>query len=324
MRYEDYGGDVGSTFDPKIAAKWQVSESLSLRGSAQTSFRGPTLNQLGGQGTTLQFVAATGAFKAVDTFGNPDLNPESAFSYNAGALFERGGFRGSVDFYSIDFSDPIIVESQDDIVANFVQSQLFFQDPSNPSVGTITRIVTNIVNGPDVETSGLDLRAEYDLQTSLLNGQLSFGADATYILTYDVGVYEIDGVSIVGGDFLDQFNRSNPFRSLPQWKGNLFANYAIGDHNLRAVVRHIDSYDDERGTPDLSGAFQASMPAEIDSQTTLDFYYNVELPWRTSLSMSVVNVTDEDPPSAFFDTNYDPYTHNPFGRTFKVSVTKAF
>lgn len=239
-------------------------------------------------------------------------------------MFERGGFRGSVDFYSIDFSDPIIVESQDDIVANLIENQLFFQDPSNPSVGTITRIVTNIVNGPDVETSGIDLRGEYEIQSPVLGGDLSFGADATYILTYDVGDYEIDGVVIAGGDFLDQFNRSNPFRSLPQWKGNFFANYANAGHNLRAVVRHIDSYDDERGTPDLSGAFQPSVPAEIESQTTLDLYYNVELPWQTDVSLSLVNVTDEDPPSAFFDTNYDPYIHNPLGRTVKVSVTKAF
>lgn len=44
MRYEDYGGAVGSTFDPKVAAKWQVSDVFAFRGSAQTSFRGPTLN----------------------------------------------------------------------------------------------------------------------------------------------------------------------------------------------------------------------------------------------------------------------------------------
>ena len=66
-RYEDYGGSVGSTFDPKVAAKWQVNDGFALRGSAQTSFRGPTLNQLGGVGTSLQFVSPTGAFKAVDT-----------------------------------------------------------------------------------------------------------------------------------------------------------------------------------------------------------------------------------------------------------------
>jgi outer membrane receptor protein involved in Fe transport len=58
--------------------------------------------------------------------------------------------------------------------------------------------------------------------------------------------------------------------------------------------------------------------------TTLDLFYNVELPWQIDLGLSVVNVFDEDPPFVNFDTNYDPYTHNPFGRTFKISVTKTF
>ena len=83
-RYEDYGGEVGSTFDPKVAAKWTVNDNLSLRGSAQTSFRGPTLNQLSGVVTTLQFVGPTSAFKAVDQAGNPNLSPESAFSFKPG------------------------------------------------------------------------------------------------------------------------------------------------------------------------------------------------------------------------------------------------
>ena len=42
------------------------------------------------------------------------------------------------------------------------------------------------------------------------------------------------------------------------------------------------------------------------------------------LGLGVVNVTDEDPPFAAFDLNYDPYTHNPFGRTFKISLSKSF
>ena len=40
-RYEDYGDDIGSTFDPKIALRWQATEALTLRGSASSSFRGP-------------------------------------------------------------------------------------------------------------------------------------------------------------------------------------------------------------------------------------------------------------------------------------------
>ena len=125
-------------------------------------------------------------------------------------------------------------------------------------------------------------------------------------------------MTIAGGDRVDQFNRSNFSRSLPQWKANVTANYAMGDHNFRGVVRHIDSYDDERG--DITG----SGSDKIDSQTTVDLFYNWDAPWDVDLGLSVVNVFDEDPPFAAFDLNYDPYTHNPFGRVFKISVTKTF
>ncbi len=330
-RYEDYGGLVGSTFDPKVAAKYTVNDNLSFRGSAQTSFRGPTLNQLSGVVTTLQFVGPTSAFKAVDQFGNPALAPESAFSYNIGALYDNNnGFSGSLDYYSFDFSDPIIVEEQSSIVAaalgalasastddDAILGRIKFNDLDNnglPSGNEIARITTNVVNGPDIETSGVDLRLEN--VADMGEGELTLGLDATYILDYVVSDFSVEGVSIPGGDRVGQFNRSNFSRSMPQWKANVTANYAMGDHNFRAVMRHIDSYDDERGT---------GIADTIDSQTTFDLFYN----WSSEalgmdLGLGVVNVTDEDPPFAAFDLNYDPYTHNPFGRTFKVSLSKRF
>ena len=32
-RYEDYGGNIGSTFDPKISTKYNISDRLALRAS---------------------------------------------------------------------------------------------------------------------------------------------------------------------------------------------------------------------------------------------------------------------------------------------------
>lgn len=331
VRYEDYGGDIGSTFDPKVAAKWDVTDHFALRGSAQTSFRGPTLNQLGGVGTTLQYVAPALAFKAIDQFGNPNLKPESAFSFNIGGLYEQGGFNASLDYYNFDFSDPIIVEEQANIVSAAVAAlatattddddiltRITFNNPLAPSAGTISRVRTGVVNGPDIQTSGLDLRLQnnWDLASG---AEFSVGADATYIIEYKVDPYFVEGLGIGGGDYVGQFNRSNFTRSMPQWKANLFANYAIGGHNFRAVMRHTDSYKDERAP-----AARGGVGEKIDSQTTFDLFYNLQTQWDLDIGLSVVNITDEDPPFAAFDVNYDPYTHNPFGRTFKLSVTKRF
>mmetsp|Transcript_19084 Transcript_19084/g.27848 ORF Transcript_19084/g.27848 Transcript_19084/m.27848 type:complete len:934 (-) Transcript_19084:45-2846(-) len=331
-RFEDYGGEVGSTFDPKVAGKWTINDNFALRGNAQTSFRGPTLNQLSGTVTTLQFVAPTSAFKAVDQFGNPNLAPESAFSFNVGGLFENGNFNASIDYYSFDFSDPIIVEEQSSIVGAAIAalgtattdddgiiSRITFTDNNNDGLNQaneISRISTNVVNGPDIETSGIDIRAEnvWDMG----DNEFSLAMDMTYILEYVVGDLDVEGTTLAGGDRVDQFNRSNFSRSLPQWKANVTANYSMGDHNFRGVLRHIDSYEDERGDVTGNGS------DDIDAQTTVDLFYNWQSQWDLDLGLSIVNAFDEDPPFAAFDLNYDPYTHNPFGRTFKISVTKRF
>ena len=141
---------------------------------------------------------------------------------------------------------------------------------------------------------------------------------STYVINYDVEAFAIEDAITPGFDAAGQFNRSNTFRSLPQLKANFTGNYSMGDHNFRGVVRYINSYEDERG--DITG----NGSDEIDSQTTLDLFYNWQAPWQFDLGLSVVNAFDEDPPFAAFDLNYDPYTHNPFGRTFKISFTKAF
>jgi iron complex outermembrane receptor protein len=84
-RYEDYGGGIGSSFDPKLSLRWQLVDSFALRGSVGTTFRGPALTQSDPSSvTTLQNVAGT--FRAIRTFGDPNLKPESATTFNVGML----------------------------------------------------------------------------------------------------------------------------------------------------------------------------------------------------------------------------------------------
>ncbi len=329
-RYEKYPGEIGQTFDPKIAAKFEVTPNFQIRGSAQTSFKGPTLNQLNsGVGTTLQFVAPTGAFKAVDVGGDPDLSPESATSFNLGAIFQQGGLNASIDYYNFDFEDTIIVESQDAVVAAALAA---LADPTAPqgilnrltfdggtqSAGTIARIRTNIVNGPDVQTSGVDLRADYTFD-DLFGAEITLGGEATIVLEYDVGEYVVEDVTIAGFDGLGQLNRDNFGRPIPETKANFFANYARGIHNLRADVRYISEYDDLR--PAITGN-----GSTIDSFTSFDLTYNIDLTDQYGFKafISGQNVTDEDPPFARLDLNYDPYTHPSYGRVIKIGATAAF
>ena len=48
-----------------------------------------------------------GAFRPVDIYNNPDLEPETATTYNVGAIVDIGSFRGTLDYYAIDFEGAI-------------------------------------------------------------------------------------------------------------------------------------------------------------------------------------------------------------------------
>ena len=115
-RYEDYGGLTGSTFNPKISARYQLTHWLAVRGSAGSTFRGPPLTQLVPNSVTaLSFIA--GSFRAIDIVGNPNLKPEKANTYSAGAIFDFGRFKGTVDYWRYDISNPIAAEPSRSIVA---------------------------------------------------------------------------------------------------------------------------------------------------------------------------------------------------------------
>ena len=75
-------------------------------------------------------------------------------------------------------------------------------------------------------------------------------------------------------------------------------------------ANHITSYEDER----YSGT-------KVDSQTTYDLHYQYSfMDDQARVTVSAMNVTDEDPPLARLDLSYDGYTHNAFGRMIKVGV----
>jgi outer membrane receptor protein involved in Fe transport len=48
------------------------------------------------------------------------------------------------------------------------------------------------------------------------------------------------------------------------------------------------------------------------------------IPEAARVTVSAINVTDEEPPLARVDLNYDGYTHNAFGRMIKVGIEYTF
>jgi iron complex outermembrane receptor protein len=342
-RYESYGGSVGSTFDPKLSVRWQATEGFALRGSVGTTFRAPTAGQVDGTNFVTSLQNIIGTFRAVDIFGNADLQPETALTYSIGAIFEAGNFKATLDYWSFDFQDPITTEPVGGIVNTVAPGGVLncahalidrFSFSGACSATNIARLRTNTVNGADVKTSGIDLLADYTFD-DVLGGSLTFGTSITYVMEYKTDDTFVEGFLVSPSfDAVGLLNYQTTAYPLPQWKGTFYAEWNSGPHNLRWTVRHIDGYTDQRTAPFATGTYRnddalgtpltISGGKNIDSFTSHDVTYRVFLPWDVTGTLTIENVLDEDPPFARLDLNYDPFTASGLGRTWKFGLNKKF
>ena len=340
IRYEDYGGNIGSTTNPKVALKWQATDWLAFRASAGSTFRAPPQTQVANTATTsLAYTTAAGGYRAYDRSGNANLEPEKANTFNVGAIFEVSDFRATLDYWRFDFKGPIDYERGASIV-----NAIFPNGPSttlpnncaNPAYAglvsrvtfiggcapaNINRVKTNYINSSDIKTSGIDFAASYKLR-DVADGDMNFGLDMTYVLEYVVDQTTIEGIVVAPErDYTGTMDYLG-YGSQPQWKATAFAEYTRGDHNLRWTVRYVDNMIDTRGNTTTFATNQNGR--KIDAFISHDLSYRAFLPWDTTLTASVINVFDEDPPFARLDLSYDPFTANPLGRYYKLGITKKF
>jgi iron complex outermembrane receptor protein len=330
-RYEDIK-DVGTTFDPKLSLRWQVFEPLALRASIGTTFRAPPSSSL-----TTDFVTSlqsiNGTFRAVDIYGNPDLEPETATTYNIGAILQVGNFKATLDYFNFDFQDPITTDPVAGLVAQVfpqgivanaelkcdspLAARFSFSGgatcqsfkgpvggpiPSNAASAAstaITRVRTETVNGAGVQTSGLDLQMDYRFD-DVLGGSLTLGANGTYVIEYITDETQIGGVTVAPSfDAVGLLNYQTTAYPLPQWKGSAYVEYTNGPHNARITVRHTDGYTDQRISPFADGTYvlnsdlRTPLPA-ITKGKNIDSYTTVDLTYRVFLPWDSTLVISAD------------------------------
>jgi iron complex outermembrane recepter protein len=111
LRFEDYGGNIGSELTPKVALSWRPTDAWLFRGSFSQSFRAPNMGiQLEGlESSSVTFrdpisnqdvrsglVPPTNDFAEPETtytvgMPAPDLGNESANTYSTGFIWTPGG-----------------------------------------------------------------------------------------------------------------------------------------------------------------------------------------------------------------------------------------
>jgi len=333
LRYEDYGGDIGATTDPKITAQWQMIDQLAIRSSYGTSFQAPTtfqtsesqgsefLNDSASVNAQGQVVCGdTGLVNNATIFvgGDDGLKPQTSDNINLGLIWDpTQSVRVSLDYWYFNYTDLIRPNaSAQALVDNDCRGDGIPNDPriKRSLSGTLQSVSLSFINTGELVTDGFDLHATYSFPASSY-GDFSLVGALSYVNKFEIT--NEDGSKTEGAG---SRNFGNPFASIPELRANARLSWMLGSHNAFAAVRYIDGYSND----------QPVNPIPIDSWTAFDlrYAYNLDRFYGGTglLAIGVNNVFDEDP-SSLGDgqrPGYDDVVADIRGRTIYGEVTVRF
>ncbi|MFN7175497.1 MAG: TonB-dependent receptor plug domain-containing protein, partial [Thermaurantiacus sp.] len=197
VRVDDYTG-FGTTWNPKISARYDFGNGIALRGSYNTGFRVPTFNQIFNGAIEQVYGGADIADPRncpggrVDTArpgcdsirpfiingGKSDLGPEDNEQFNLGVVLTPGpNWFFSFDYWNIRRTGTIQVLALRTLLENF---ELFPDRFIRDAAGTLTAIDQRWVNAGETRTEGLEItvRGGGDLGP----GRWGFGFDGSLLL----------------------------------------------------------------------------------------------------------------------------------------------
>ena len=146
LRYEDYGGAIGSEVSPKVAMSWRPMDTLLVRGSWSQSFRAPNLGIIGAglDASSVTFLdpldnqqVRAGLLPAINehatlessfTLGGPapNVGNEYADTYSAGFIWTPDGALDGLsvqaDFWRFEVSDRVLPENASSAVKRQVEA----------------------------------------------------------------------------------------------------------------------------------------------------------------------------------------------------------
>ncbi|RAK52236.1 TonB-dependent receptor plug domain-containing protein [Phenylobacterium deserti] len=167
VRQEHYS-DFGDNTSGRVSARWDLSPNLAFRGSYETGFRAPSLQQQYYTNTAILFVNnvafETGTYPSISpvgqALGGQPLEPETSQNVSLGFVFRAGGFELTADAYQIEVEDRIVLsetlQASPPAAAN--PNSLALSGILSPLGATAARF---FLNGVDTRTRGLDVVAHY-------------------------------------------------------------------------------------------------------------------------------------------------------------------
>ena len=335
-RYEDYGGF--STTAPKAAINWRVIPQLSLRGSISRAFQAPTIANGAaslistgvGNVTDPTTTPPDTTFRTIQTYGNPNLKPQTANVFNIGAtVLPMPRARISLDYWKYKYNNQIQLQSAQAVVNAAPRGPAVIRDAS----GNIQAVQVTSFNAPSgTATSGLDFAASVGFD--LGDVAVTLRDNLTYLIKYDIDIGSTTpgAASIVynGVGYRNQFVQS-PLSSAaaPRWRSVAGIDLEYGKHTLTGTWRYTSGVVDDQGvslnTTGSGPVIPATTTTRIKAFSVFDVQYSLRFGTddRFDLTLGMINAFDTAPGFARFN-GYLPTIADPFGRQVYARVGARF
>lgn len=343
VKYNTFGSN--STW--KVGALFRTLGGVSLRGTYSTAFRAPSIGELY-SGAVDDFASATDpcdtssgplsptvaeqcAAEGVPAGyvnpatqlrakvgGNPNLGPETADVFTGGIVIEPPpleGFAITLDYFHIDIKDAIQAQGADVILANCYNTpehtdcDKIIRFPGTNVIDYINDTVTNIGGN---KTTGLDFALTQKLPVKRA-GTFRFSFEGTYLLKYEETAADRTRTGLGNYD-LGVF---------PRFKSNFTTVWGLGGLGAGMNLRYIGTYKEC-----LDNDCNDNLPSRnVASNITTDLFgsYNFgSQAGKTTLSIGVNNVLDQDPPflANGFLADSDASTYDYLGRYFYLRLSQ--
>jgi iron complex outermembrane receptor protein len=237
---QEYYSDFGSAFVWKVSGRSKMAaDRLTLRASASTGFRAPSLHQINLQTTQQVYVPGRGIQTKGIISNNsaearllevPRLKPERSVNFTAGAgVILSEHFSLTLDYYNIDIRNRIIL-SADIGPTPDGRTRLDEFLSSNHMLG-----LSFFTNGIRTNTQGIDLVANYGNIQIGQTSKLTINLAGNYTISNKVaggGVSNLKLIDDAGQVILDFVQEALLLTSRPKYKAILGGDLAIKRWNL--------------------------------------------------------------------------------------------
>jgi iron complex outermembrane receptor protein len=330
VRHDRYD-DVGHSTNFKLNGRWQPSKAVLLRASGGTGFRAPSLTDLwtpqslqnselfndpATNQTQLQVNALAG--------GNPKLKPEKSKQLSLGAVlspFEN--FTVGADWFRIKITDILATPSAQEVVSRFRAGDKAYAGMVTLNGNNVDSIVTTLANTGDAIVRGVDLFANYRLNSSV--GRFDVNMNGTYMDTYDQTSPGGD-VSHKVGTMVDK--DGNPVLGAAQggvvmrWKHALSGTWSQGQWAVTLTQNYSSRYETGNRQVDQVRNF-------VGAQALYDTNVSYKPMKALTLNFGVRNLFDKQPSmfvpvSNQFQSGYDINQYDPRGRFIYASAGYTF